>query len=152
MGWSLLQFLKPMCVCGKRKKKEYKNRQERPLRKEEKKGKLLKNDQLTLRDCILNSPRSSTLPVTSNKRVYPNPSTLNNNDVSSERLLVEVRLDAPVKEVKVKDNDDNDLETKMEDESLSGGGRTKKRVSFRMPEVAEIFILDDSPATVHKHI
>ncbi|PWA86206.1 hypothetical protein CTI12_AA143080 [Artemisia annua] len=143
-----------MCVCGKRKKKEYKNRQERPLRKEEKKGKLLKNDQLTLRDCILNSPRSSTLPVTSNKRVYPNPSTFNNNDVSFERLLLEVRLDAPVK--KVKDDDGNDLERKMEEESLTGGGSTKKRVSFRMPEVAEIFILDasldTSPATVHDPI
>ena len=150
MGWSLLEFLKPMCVCGKRKKKEYKKRQERPLRKEEKKSKLLKNDQLTLRDCILNSPRSSTFPVTSNKRVYPNPSNFSNNDVSLERLLVEVHLDVPVKEVK--DNDDNALETKMKDESLSGGGRTKKRVSFRRPEVAEIFILDASPATVHEPI
>nr|GEW22082.1 hypothetical protein [Tanacetum cinerariifolium] len=143
--WSLLEFLKPICVCGKRKKKEFKNRQERPLRKGEKKEKLLKNDQLTLRDCILSSPRSSPLPQpgTSNKRVYPNPSTFNNNDVSLDIPLSEVRLDARLKEVK--DDDDNGMETKMEDESMSRGGRTKKRVSFRRPEVAEVFILDASP-------
>ncbi|GKD83597.1 hypothetical protein Tco_1350436, partial [Tanacetum coccineum] len=148
--WTTVKI--PSEVLKQRKKKESKNRQERPLHKGEKKEKLLKNDQLTLRDCILSSPRSISLPQpgTSNKRVYPNPSTFNNNDVSLDILLSEVRLDVRLKEVK--DDDDNGMETKMEDESMTRGGRTKKRVSFRRPEVAEVFILDASPEQLTDHL
>lgn len=139
---SLLACLKPICLLGYNKKKEDDHGQQRTLHKTEKKERLLMKDKLTLQDYILSSPRSSPFLVTNNKRVHPNPPVVNDS-VSNERLLLGARLDARI------EGSDGELKTKTEDDDLSSKMR-KKRVSFRMPEVADVFILGGSPTTVHE--
>ncbi|KAI3825816.1 hypothetical protein L1987_07468 [Smallanthus sonchifolius] len=139
---SLLACLKPICLSCNNKKKEHEGRPEqRAWHKEEKKERLMKKDKLTLQDYILSSPRSSTLPVTSSKRVYPNPQFVSDG-VSKERRLLGGRLDSRI--------EDGHLETKIEENLLSKGERGKKRVSFRKPEIADVFILVASPTTTHE--
>ncbi|KAI3688503.1 hypothetical protein L2E82_46124 [Cichorium intybus] len=130
---SILDCIKPICLFGNR---NHKKKKQQPGHRDEKKERLLKNNQLTLQDCIISSPsfnKSSPLPtVSSSKRIYPNPSFVNEN-VSIKTLLLRDHLN-PL----FQNDNDNDEETK----------KTKKRVSFRKPEVVDIFILtDESPAS-----
>ncbi|KAL7598656.1 hypothetical protein Lser_V15G20944 [Lactuca serriola] len=136
---SILDFLKPICLFANRNKKNKhkKRHQNGQKQKDEKKEQLLKNNQLTLQDCILSSPslnRSSPLPLaTSSKRVHPNPSFVTENlSMETQTLLLGDHLN-PLFEY---DNNDDD-----DDEMGMGIKKTKKRVSFRTPEVADIFIL-----------
>ncbi|KAI3673830.1 hypothetical protein L6452_39960 [Arctium lappa] len=121
---SILEFMRSLCFFGNNKKKKTQHKRKQQQRPSQ------KNDQPTLQDCILSSPafnRSSPLPATSKKRVHPN------DDVSMKRLLLE----------------DEETVTEMKDDS-SPRGRRKKRVSFRMPEVVDVFIiLAASPTTHH---
>ncbi|KAI3717917.1 hypothetical protein L1987_69839 [Smallanthus sonchifolius] len=134
---SVLTCLKPICLSCNNNKKEHEGRHEQhALHKEEKNERLTKKDKLTLQDYILSSPRSSSLPVTSSKRVYPNPQFVI-DDVSKEK-----RLDSRI--------EDGHLETKIEENLLSKRERGKKRVSFRKPEIADVFILVASPTTTHE--
>ncbi|KAD5507603.1 hypothetical protein R6Q59_031604 [Mikania micrantha] len=144
MGF-LLACLKPICLLGHNKKKEPERRHEQhELHKEEKKEWLLKSDKLTLQDFILGSPRSSSLPITSSKRVYPNPVSIDKGD-SRDTCLSEGRFDARIEDEA--SGYDGKLEKKIEGSLSSKGERTKKKVSFKMPEIADVFILVESPTT-----
>ncbi|KAK1435607.1 hypothetical protein QVD17_01373 [Tagetes erecta] len=136
---SLIACLKPICLLGNNKKKEDEKGQ-RTLHKEGNKERVLMKNKLTLQDYILSSPRSSPFGVTNNKRVHPNPPVVNER-VTSERLLLGARIEG---------GEGDQLKTKMDDDLPSKGERRKKRVSFRMPEVADVFILGGSPTTVHE--
>ncbi|KAL4566884.1 hypothetical protein LXL04_031010 [Taraxacum kok-saghyz] len=134
---SILEFMKPICLFAKRNKNNKHKKKKEGVHRDEKKEQLLKNNQLTLHECILNSPNiyksSPLLSSSSSKRVYPNPPFVNEN-VSMETVLLGDCWN-PLFE-----NDDD----------VAGIKGTKKRVSFRTPEVADIFILSTSPESPHR--
>lgn len=143
---SIFEFIKPRCSSREKK---------RPLatpHQQEKIQPILKSmNRPTLQDWIMSSP---SLNVQLSGRVHPSYEEESVHPAYEEGGIVEVT--APIllpidslclERLKLKANDDGDNKQAEEDSSIitrQSGVQGKKKVSFRLPEVADIFFMDSA--------
>lgn len=119
---SIFEFMKPKCSSlwdtKKNKKRQLSPRPQPP-------------EKLTLQEWILNSP--------SLNRIYPSFE----ESVEATAYKLQPRERFSLERMKMEVDDDEELEEDADIMSCkSQSGKRKKKVSFRLPEVADIFVLD----------
>lgn len=135
---SIFEFLKPRCLLRDTKK--------RPLvtpHQQQKIQPILKSvNKPTLQDWIMNSP---SLNVQFSGRVHPACEEDNLIEVSAPNLLPTDSL--CLEKMKLKANDDDEDKQAEEDSSVitrQSEVKEKKKVRFRLPEVADMFFMDSA--------
>ncbi|KAK1391883.1 hypothetical protein POM88_010939 [Heracleum sosnowskyi] len=136
---SIFEFLKPRCSARDTKKRLLAT----PHQKEKIQPILKSVSKLTLQDWIMSSP---SLNVQSSGRVHPSYEEDNVIEVSVSNLLPIDSLS--LEKLKLKANDDGDDDKQAEEDSSVRRRQTnvqeKKKVRFRLPEVADIFFMDSA--------
>lgn len=137
---SIFEFLKPRCTSRDTKK--------RPLitpHQQEKIQPIVKSvSKPTLQDWIMSSP---SFNVQFSGRVHPSYEEDNLIEVSASNLLPIDSLCLETMKLKANDDDDDDDKQAEEDSSVitrQGDVKEKKKVRFRLPEVADIFFMDSA--------
>lgn len=158
---SIIKCMKPRCswsIAKKKKiqpnvlhhhqqdtKQQQQKQQQQPLKDNSDKNDSFKTmnhhrQLVTLEEWILASPGPNDFQLSSYKKVYPSTDMQHRHERKSSlsrRLTVEGVLNGA----------DNNTEVDYSSTSFtshqSAAGKMKKKVSFRLPEVADIFILDD---------
>ncbi|CAI9756849.1 unnamed protein product [Fraxinus pennsylvanica] len=130
---SMLECMKPRCLLATSKIKKQSHRQENQQKHQQQ---LRKNncEVLTLEEWILSSPGFNVPKQCPSNRVHPSFEGDHEDLVPESRDNISLEISMKI---------DEGEKGKLENSSVgrNQSGKMKKKVSFRSPEVAEIFIL-----------